>query len=159
MKGLMVLGYSVLLGVVAVKPTFAQDDLFIYPQKSQTEEQQSKDRFECHEWAVQQSGFDPTAPVSSSPTSTQDSTGGEALGRAGRGAAVGAVGGAIAGDAGKGATIGAAAGGGTGLIKKKRQNQEAADAEAQRTAATEERQGTYRRALSACLEGRGYTIK
>lgn len=158
MKGLMVVGCGVLLSVV-VNTTFAQDDLFVYPQKGQTQEQQSKDQFECHEWAVQQSGFDPSAPGSTAQASTEGSTGGEALGRAGRGAALGAVGGAIAGDAGKGAAIGAAAGGGTGLIKKGRQNQEAAEAEAQQAAATEQQRATYQRALSACLEGRGYTIK
>lgn len=158
MKGLMVVGCGVLLSVV-VNTTFAQDDLFVYPQKGQTQEQQSKDQFECHEWAVQQSGFDPSAPGSTAQASNEDSTGGEALGRAGRGAALGAVGGGIAGDAGKGAAIGAAAGGGTGLIKKGRQNQEAAEAEAQQAAATEQQRATYQRALSACLEGRGYTIK
>src|SRR6185437_301004 len=35
-------------------------DLFIYPKNGQTEEQQSTDKFECHQWARQQSGFDPT---------------------------------------------------------------------------------------------------
>ena len=27
-------------------------DLFIYPAEGQSEEQQSRDRFECHSWAV-----------------------------------------------------------------------------------------------------------
>jgi hypothetical protein len=36
------------------------DDLFVYPQSGQSEEQQSKDRYECHKWAAGQSGFDPT---------------------------------------------------------------------------------------------------
>jgi hypothetical protein len=35
-------------------------DLFIYPKNGQSEEQQSTDKFECHKWASQQSGFDPT---------------------------------------------------------------------------------------------------
>lgn len=100
MKGLMVVGCGVLLSVV-VSTTFAQDDLFVYPQKGQTQEQQSKDQFECHEWAVQQSGFDPSAPGSTAQASTEGSTGGEALGRAGRGAALGAVGGASAAMPGK----------------------------------------------------------
>jgi len=38
----------------------ASDDLFIYPKNGQTDEQQSKDRYECHSWAKSQSGFDPT---------------------------------------------------------------------------------------------------
>jgi hypothetical protein len=38
-------------------------DLFIYPKNGQSEEQQSKDRYECHSWAASQSGFDPTQPL------------------------------------------------------------------------------------------------
>lgn len=35
--------------------------LFIYPKNGQSIEQQSKDQYECHRWAAQQTGFDPTA--------------------------------------------------------------------------------------------------
>jgi hypothetical protein len=38
-------------------------ELFIYPKNGQSEEQQSKDRYECHSWAASQSGFDPTQPL------------------------------------------------------------------------------------------------
>jgi len=41
----------------------SQADLFIYPKNGQSEEQQSKDRYECHSWASSQSGFDPTQPL------------------------------------------------------------------------------------------------
>jgi len=34
--------------------------LFIYPNKSQSEEQQAKDRYDCHRWAVNSSHVDPT---------------------------------------------------------------------------------------------------
>lgn len=34
--------------------------LFIYPNKGQDEEQQARDRYECHRWATTESGFDPT---------------------------------------------------------------------------------------------------
>jgi hypothetical protein len=37
-------------------------DVFVYPKNGQSEAQQSTDRYECHAWAVQQSGFDPTRP-------------------------------------------------------------------------------------------------
>jgi hypothetical protein len=36
------------------------DDLYIYPQSGQTDEQQSNDKYECHKWASSQAGFDPT---------------------------------------------------------------------------------------------------
>jgi hypothetical protein len=34
--------------------------LYVYPNKGQSEEQQAKDRYECHMWAVSESGIDPT---------------------------------------------------------------------------------------------------
>ena len=35
-------------------------DVYVYPRNGQTEEQTQNDRYECHSWAVTQSGFDPT---------------------------------------------------------------------------------------------------
>jgi len=37
-------------------------DVYVYPRNGQTEEQTQNDRYECHSWAVSQSGFDPTRP-------------------------------------------------------------------------------------------------
>ncbi|MEJ0038115.1 MAG: hypothetical protein WDO68_18890 [Gammaproteobacteria bacterium] len=34
--------------------------LYIYPKNGQSEEQTSTDRYECHQWAAGQTGFDPT---------------------------------------------------------------------------------------------------
>jgi hypothetical protein len=39
-----------------------QEDLIIYPKNGQSKEQQAADRFECHNWARGQTGFDPTQP-------------------------------------------------------------------------------------------------
>jgi hypothetical protein len=36
------------------------DDVYAYPRNGQSEEQQSRDRYECHRWAADQTGFDPT---------------------------------------------------------------------------------------------------
>jgi hypothetical protein len=36
------------------------DELFIYPQKNQSADQQANDKYECHKWAASQTGFDPT---------------------------------------------------------------------------------------------------
>ena len=44
-------------------PSNPASDLFIYPKNGQSEEQQSRDRYECHSWAASQSGFDPTQPL------------------------------------------------------------------------------------------------
>jgi hypothetical protein len=38
-------------------------DLYAYPKAGQSTEQQTKDRDECHKWAVAQTGFDPAQPT------------------------------------------------------------------------------------------------
>jgi opacity protein-like surface antigen len=45
----------------AAPPTARADDLAITSKNGQTQEQQWADRYECHRWAKDQSGFDPTA--------------------------------------------------------------------------------------------------
>jgi hypothetical protein len=35
-------------------------EVYAYPKSGQSDEQQATDRYECHKWAVAQSGFDPT---------------------------------------------------------------------------------------------------
>ena len=32
----------------------------MYPRKGQTEQQTATDKYECHSWAVNQTGYDPT---------------------------------------------------------------------------------------------------
>ena len=72
----------------------ANGDVFIYPKNGQNDDQQAKDRYECHRWAQGQSGFDPT-----------QSSGGVPADQAGA------------------------------------------------------KRADYNRALTACLEGRGYSVK
>jgi Family of unknown function (DUF6515) len=75
-------------------PPSQNGDVFIYPKNGQSDEQQSRDKYECHKWAQNESGFDPTQ-----------------------------VGGGVSSD----------------------------QAGSKRAA--------YQRAMSACLEGRGYSVK
>jgi|SRR5215469_2727057 len=35
-------------------------DVYVYPRNGQNEQQTANDRYECHSWAVNQTGFDPT---------------------------------------------------------------------------------------------------
>jgi hypothetical protein len=35
------------------------DDLYIYPARGQSEQQQADDRYECHSWAAKETGYDP----------------------------------------------------------------------------------------------------
>jgi len=141
----------------AVPCAYAQDSLYIYPKNGQSDEQQKKDRYECHMWAVQQTGFDPTAPT---PTQAPagSSAGGQVVRGAGRGAALGAVGGAIAGDAGKGAAIGAAVGGAGGAMRRAGQKRQQEEQQQQAAAASQQSRADYNRALSTCMEARGYQV-
>ncbi len=47
-------------------------DVIAYPAKAQSAEQQSRDRYECHSWAVGQSGFDPATAQSAPAATTAD---------------------------------------------------------------------------------------
>jgi len=132
---------------------FAQGPM-VYPAQGQSPDQQSRDRYECHTWAVQQSGFDPSTGASvAQPSTQQGSLGKETLRGGARGAAAGAAIGAIAGDAGTGAAIGAAAGG----MKRRFQQKDANAAAA--SSASNEAANNYNRALGACLTGRGYSVQ
>ena len=133
-------------------------ELFIFPQQGQDQAQQDQDRGACHVWAVNQTGFDPTLASTTPPSSREAPQGGLVRGGA-RGAAAGAVIGAIGGNAGRGASRGAAAGGLIGGMRRSdqatRQQQESRNWQAQQDA----QRANFRRALTACLEGKGYTVR
>ena len=150
--------YSSAMLLTLIFPAIAMGDVYIYPNKGQNEQQQSKDRYECHTWAVQQTGFDPTKPQTAQAPSAPP-PGKPVLKGAARGAAVGAVGGAIAGDAGTGAAAGAAVGGLLGGMKRMDQAKAQNQQQAQQQNAVAQQQAGYNRAVGACLEGRGYTVK
>ncbi|MGH8294490.1 MAG: hypothetical protein ACRETZ_03165, partial [Steroidobacteraceae bacterium] len=44
--------------------------LYVYPKNGQSEQQTANDRYQCHEWAVGRTGFDPTNPASDTHAST-----------------------------------------------------------------------------------------
>ena len=152
-------GLSVLL-VFRPNTVRAQTDMFIYPSKGQNQAQQDKDRYECHSWAVQQTGFDPSKPQVAASSSSQQYQPSKphVLQGAGRGAALGAVGGAITGNAGKGAAAGAAMGGMVGGFRRRDERIRQADVKADAQAASNPGRSAYMRAMSACLQGRGYTV-
>jgi Glycine zipper len=133
-------------------------ELYIYPNKGQSQEQQSRDRYECHHWAVQQTGYDPTRAQATQAPPPPPPQGGAIKGAAG-GAALGAIGGAIAGDAGTGAAIGAATGGVFGGMRQRQQTKQQQQAQAQQSAHQGAAAGSYQRAMGACLSGRGYTVQ
>ncbi len=52
--------------VATVTPSSTKK-LFVYPRQGQSEEQQAKDRYECHSWAVRQAQYDPTQVTTDTP--------------------------------------------------------------------------------------------
>ena len=51
----------------------AGEEVFAYPKNGQSETQQSTDRYECHDWARGQTGYDPTQPLGGIDTAQTDS--------------------------------------------------------------------------------------
>jgi hypothetical protein len=151
------------LGILLGAEAYAQP--YIYPGKGQSQEQQDRDKYECHNWAMQQTGFDPTAPsyATTPPPPKREAPQGGLLQGGARGAALGAVGGAIAGNPGKGAAIGAATGAMVGGMRRsdqlRREDQQQRDVAAQGGAPSTQGRANYERAQRACLEGRGYTVQ
>jgi len=43
-------------------PRYVADELYAYPKEGQSEQQQADDRYACHRWGVEQTGYDPTQP-------------------------------------------------------------------------------------------------
>jgi len=139
--------------------------VYAYPQNGQSPDQQSRDRYECSLWAVHQTGFDPSAP--SVPPQYRVVASGPPPGT---GTAVGAIAGAVIGaaisprwDRGAGAVFGGLTGamiGSASDAQRAQQNQvEASEQEQAQAAAMSQKATEYRRALSACLAGRGYSVK
>jgi Glycine-zipper domain len=134
----------------------AQAEVFVYPKPGQSQDAFQKDQYECHNWAQQQTGFNPAAPPQTAAAPPQQ---GGAVKGAARGAAVGAVGGAIGGDAGKGAAIGAGVGAVGGRMRQNANNREAAQASQQAQAQQQGAYANYEKAYATCLAGRGYSVK
>lgn len=153
---------AALAALVGAVPASAQQ-LMVYPERGQSPQQQQQDRGACHAWAVQQTGVDPAQRTAAPPPPPQTGRQGEVVRGAARGAAVGAVGGAITGNAGTGAAAGAAMGGLIGGMRRRdqarAQQQQYEQSVAQHQAAQAQGLDAYNRALSACLAGRGYTVR
>ncbi len=153
----------------ATQPPPPPVTVYFYPNKGQSPEQQDRDRYECYLWAVNQTGFEPSAPslaphhkltvVAEPPPGT--------------GTAVGAITGAVLGAAvssrgnmPEGALIGSVAGALVGSASDAARQEQTSrlqqqyDRQTSKRIETIERQASnYRRALAACLEGRGYKVQ
>lgn len=143
--------------------------IYFYPTQGQSAAQQDRDRYECYLWARKQTGFDPSSPqlaphqrlqvIPTTPPPGQDTA---------VGAVTGAVIGAVVAPPGRsaeGAAVGAIAGAAIGTTSEAARQEQAERIqrgydrqEAQRMARLEQQASSYRRAMAACLEGRGYTV-
>jgi hypothetical protein len=178
----MVLGVALSLGACASGPgeravvrtapvserVLPPTQVFFYPNAGQSPGQQDRDRYECYVWAVKQTGFDPSAFRVASRMRVEVVP----MPLPGHDTAVGAVSGALIGaavsrprNAAGGAVVGAIAGAAIGAGSDSSRQAQAERiqvrydrAEAQQMAELERRAEDYRRAMSACLEGRGYTV-
>jgi hypothetical protein len=143
--------------------------IYFYPNRGQSTEQQSRDHYACYTWAVDQTGFDPSVssiiPEQRVRVVPMPPPGHDTIAMSIAGAVLGAL---IAGPrhAGGGALIGAASGamlGASSDISRQesaRQMEEAYNNRNQgRDFHREKKALAFRRAMSACLEGRGYTVQ
>ena len=143
------------------KKTYA---LIVYPAGGQTAEQQSRDEQACYGWAREQTGPTTTPDADSVAQVAKAKADSASKGAAMKGAAGGAVGGtligAITGNTGRGAGVGAATGALRGRPAKQQAEQQAEQqARAQTEAQAGQQAATFRKAMVACLEGRGYTVQ
>jgi hypothetical protein len=138
--------------------------VFVYPANGQTPEQTDRDRYECHVWAVQQTGVDP----SRADASAYERVIVQPANPPGSATAAGAIGGAILGaiiagprNAGAGLILGGATGAIVGSATDANAQEQAQQSQRQynqSASAGRARADTYRRAIGACLQGRGYTV-
>jgi hypothetical protein len=150
-------------------PKVPLTQVYFYPKEGQSAEQQSRDHYDCYNWAVKQTGFDPgqsaiptdqrVRVVPMPPPGYDTAT--LAVAGAVLGALIGgprhALGGALIG-ASSGAIAGAASD--SARQETARQQEEAyASRDRARDDRLAERASGFRRAMSACLEGRGYSVQ
>ena len=152
----------------AEQPVVPTTTIYFYPTRGQSQEQQDRDRYECYRWAVKQTGFDPgqaqLAPHQRVQVTPAAPPGSDVAAGAMTGAVIGSM--ASRHDSGFGLVFGALYGAMVGAaVEQDRERQAAAiqqhyDAkDAQKYARLEKQSRDYQRAMTACLEGRGYTVR
>ena len=150
-------------------PGIPVTQVYFYPKNGQTTAQQSRDHYECYNWAIKQTGFDPSQssipPERRVKVVPMPPPGHDTVVLAITGAVLGALiggprhaaGGALIGAAG-GTMVGAASDSSRALTA--RQMEEAySNRDRALDAQYESKAINFRRAMSACLEGRGYTVQ
>ncbi|NPA35509.1 MAG: hypothetical protein GXO47_01550 [Chlorobi bacterium] len=134
--------------------------LYVFPSNGQEQATQEADEYACYKWAIEQSGVDPLNPPKVEVKQVEKGPDGSAVRGAARTAAAGAAIGAITGDAGEGAAVGAIVGALRGNRSRKIR-QASAQQQANQQAAAQQKalMDNFKKAFTACLEGKGYTVK
>lgn len=144
------------LALAWTAPAAAQD-VFVYPTRNQTPDQMARDKEECHDWSVQQTGVDPVKMAAEAQAPPKSGSGGGGmLGGAAMGAARGAMSG---GDVGAGAMQGVGIGRLVHAVRARRQMEEQKENQAKEQQERQAALQKYDRAFGACLTGRGYTVQ
>jgi hypothetical protein len=156
------------------KTLAATMNVYAFPTKGQTPEQQSQDESACYTYATQQTGTDPFALQKQAEQQAQQTEqqkqqaqqAGKGAGAKGavKGGAAGAVVGEIASDdAGEGAAAGAAVGVVAGRRKakagEKQATQQAEQHGQQAQQAIAQQSDNFKKAFGVCLEAKNYMVK
>jgi len=143
----------------APPPPAPQPAMYFYPELSQDDRRQDRDRYECYRWSVRESGVDPgMTPVRHVPpprAAVRD--GGEVV----AGAATGAIVGAVVSSpyrTGEGMVLGAIFGSLIGAAAQESRVQAAEARHARRLEYQQVPMNNFRRAMGACMSGRGYRV-
>ena len=156
------------------KSLAATMNVYVFPTKGQTAQQQSTDEASCYNWAVQNTGNDPFAlQKQSQQAQKQADQAQQQIAQSGKGAgAVGAVGGAAAGAligeiAGHSASAAAGWGALAGAVIARRRTHRAKEEASEQVEeqnqqaqqATAEQVENFTKAVSVCLEAKNYMVK
>jgi hypothetical protein len=163
-SALIVLATSAIANRAGAQTPSIHVDPIIYPARGQTPSEQSRDRYECYEWSKRQTGFDPTQsqgyasmpPAQASSQSSSMNRAGAMVGGAASGAAIAEL---THHDVGRGAAIGVLGGGLVAQAKAQQQQQAHMKHQQAAQSAKAQQRSAYDRALGACMEARGYTVR
>lgn len=146
-----------LMAVLAFAPVAQAQDLFVFPNEGQSQDQQDMDEFQCQRMARDRTGFDPMATPTATSAAPQQQGG--VVGGAARGALLGGAIGAATGNTRQGLRAGAAGGGVLGGMRRADSNRQQDDWARREAQNYQRNRDNWNRAFIACMESRGYTVR
>jgi len=146
-----------IIAVLMLAPMAHAQDLFVFPNNGQSQDQEDMDTFQCQRASTDRTGFDPMATPTAT-TGAPEQQGG-AAGGAVRGALLGTAVGAATGNTRRGARAGAVGGGVMGGMRRADSNRQRDDWARQETQNYQRNRDNWNRSFIACMESRGYTVR